>query len=97
MRNETTCNVNTKSRPIKLAFKGPENGDKFNAGLHVPDPLLNLAWAVYLELFEIGEIGASPLHNLKLTEKVLVIDSVNILYDSTKLHCILSMQKCYHK
>lgn len=27
MRNKTTYNVLIESRPIKLAFKGPENGD----------------------------------------------------------------------
>lgn len=57
MWNEIICNVKIKLWFIKLVFKGLENGDKFNVGLYVLDLLFNFVWVVYLELFEIGEIG----------------------------------------
>lgn len=102
MRNKTTYNVLIESRPIKLAFKGPENGDVLMQvcmyqTLRMP---VTQACMSCVELFQIGKIGATPLRNFKLAEKILVNNSANIFlrfYDSTKLHRILIMQKCYHK
>lgn len=102
MRNKTTYNVLIESRPIKLAFKGPENGDVLMQvymyqTLRMP---VTQACMSCVELFQIGKIGVTPLRNFKLAKKILVNNSANIFlrfYDSTKLHRILIMQKCYHK
>lgn len=102
MRNKTTYNVLIESRPIKLAFKGPENGDVLMQVymyqiLHMP---VTQACMSCVELFQIGKIDATPLRNFKLAKKILVNNSGNIFlrfYDSTTLHHILIMQKCYHK
>lgn len=102
MRNKTTYNVSIESRPIKLAFKGPENGDVLMQVymyqiLHM---LVTQACMSCVELFQIGKIDATPLRNFKLAKKILVNNSGNIFlrfYDSTTLHHILIMQKCYHK
>lgn len=102
MRNKTTYNVSIESRPIKLAFKGPENGDVLMQvymylTLHMP---VTQACVSCVELFQIGKIGATTVRNFKLAKKILVNNSANNFlrfYDSTKLYRILIMQKCYHK
>lgn len=71
MRNKTTYNVWIESRPIKLAFKGPENGDVLMQvymyqTLHMP---VTQACVSCVELFQIGKIGATPLRNFKLAKK----------------------------
>lgn len=104
MRNKTTYNVLIESRPIKLAFKGPENGDVLmQVYMYMYQTLrmpVTQACMSCVELFQIGKIGATPLRNFKLAKKIFVNNSANIFlrfYDSTKLHRILIMQKCYHK
>lgn len=69
MRNKTTYNVLIESRPIKLAFKGPENGDVLMQvymyqTLHMP---VTQACVSCVELFQIGKIGATP--KFQISEK----------------------------
>lgn len=100
MRNKTTYNVLIESRPIKLAFKGPENGDVLMQVYMYQTLRMPVTQACMRELFQIGKIGATPLRNFKLAKKILVNNSANIFlrfYDSTKLLRILIMQKCYPK
>lgn len=71
MRNKTTYNVSIESRPIKLAFKGPENGDVLMQvymyqTLRMP---VTQACVSCVELFQIGKIDATPLRNFKLSKK----------------------------
>lgn len=94
MRNKTTYNVSIESRPIKLAFKGPEN-----ASLHVPD----LTHARYSSLHELCRIVSNWQNRRNTSPKFQIIEK-NIgqqfrkyfflrFYDSTTLHHILIMKK----
>lgn len=88
MRNKTTYNVLIESRPIKLAFKGPENGDVLMQVymyqiLHMP---VTQACMSCVELFQIGKIGATPLRNFKLAKKILVNNSANIFFTILRFH-----------
>lgn len=88
MRNKTTYNVLIESRPIKLAFKSPENGDVLMQvymyqTLRMP---VTQACMSCVELFQIGKIGATPLRNFKLAKKILVNNSANIFFTILRFH-----------
>lgn len=88
MRNKTTYNVSIESRPIKLAFKGPENGDVLMQvymyqTLRMP---VTQACVSCVELFQIGKIGATPVRNFKLAKKILVNNSANIFFTILRFH-----------
>lgn len=88
MRNKTTYNVLIESRPIKLAFKGPENGDVLMQvymyqTLRMP---VTQACVSCVELFQIDKIDATPLRNFKLSKKILVNNSGNIFFYDFMIH-----------
>lgn len=83
MRNKTTYNVLIESRPIKLAFKGPENGDVLMQVYMYQTLRMPVTQACMRELFQIGKIGATPLRNFKLAKKYWSTIPQIFFYDFT--------------